>query len=317
MSAQAIARRRVIRARTQFAELRSYVEASVIRVDAPRVNSFRPHLALSVMLCLSFVLPAQADLKKNTVQGFDRYVRVTEARIQKEEGPGGVFLSLDALPPGEKSATLQRLKNGEVVIDRLRTHDAGKEVEAPDGMVHHWRAVVFAPGATIQQALGVVQDYNNHSKAYAPDIERSKLLKREGDKFSIYYRVRRKKVVTVVMDTYYDVTYGPVMGHRMTSRSYSTRIQEVKSPGEANERVLPPDTGTGFMWRLYSYWRFEERDSGLYIQCEAVSLSRDIPTGLGWMIGPFVESVPRESLVFTLGKTRDQLLKTSAGRAAR
>ena len=63
------------------------------------------------------------------------------------------------------------------------------------------------------------------------------------------------------------------------------------------------------MWRLNTYWHMEEKNGGVYIQCEAVSLSRDIPTGLGWMIAPFVESVPKESLVFTLGRTREALLQ--------
>jgi hypothetical protein len=45
----------------------------------------------------------------------------------------------------------------------------------------------------------------------------------------------------------------------------------------------------------------------VYIQCEAISLTRDIPTGLGWMIGRFVESIPRESLTFTLQSTRRAL----------
>ena len=63
------------------------------------------------------------------------------------------------------------------------------------------------------------------------------------------------------------------------------------------------------MWRLNTYWSYEERDGGLYLQIESVSLSRSIPTGLGWAIGPFVESVPRESLEFTLHKTCEALKK--------
>jgi hypothetical protein len=271
----------------------------------------RLHPFAFAILLLVF-LPAQAsELKKPTIDGFNHYVRLTEERIAKEEAPGGVFLSVDDLTMDQRKDALQRLKSGEVVIDKVQTRDAGKQIEVPDGMIHHWRAVIFAPGATLRQALALVQDYNHHDKYYAPDVQRAKLLKREGNKFSIYYRLRRRKVITVVMDTYYDVTYGPVVGKRTTSRSYSTKIQEIKDPGEPNEKALPPDDGSGFMWRLYTYWRFEERDGGLYLQCEAVSLSRDIPTGVGWMVKPFVESVPRESLMFTLGKTREQLEKVA------
>jgi hypothetical protein len=111
------------------------------------------------------------------------------------------------------------------------------------------------------------------------------------------------------MDTDYDVFYEAVSPTRERSRSISTRIQEIENPEEKNEKAKPVDDGNGFMWRLNSYWRMEERDGGVYIQCEAVSLSRDIPPGLGWLIKGFVESVPRESLMFTLGKTREALGK--------
>jgi hypothetical protein len=273
----------------------------------------RPHqFALASLLTLALCSTAYAnELKKPTVDAFNRYVQLTEARIAREEGSEGMFLSVDDLTMEQRSIAIQRLKTGEVVIDRMLTTDGGKVIDIPDGMIHHWRAVIFAPGATLKQALALVQDYSHHDKYYAPDVQRSNLIKREGNKFSIYYRLRRKKVITVVMDTYYDVTYGPIVGKRTTSRSYSTKIQEIKNPGEPNEKALPPDDGTGFMWRLYTYWRFEERDGGLYLQCEAVSLSRDIPTGVGWMVRPFVESVPRESLMFTLGKTREELEKVA------
>jgi hypothetical protein len=40
------------------------------------------------------------------------------------------------------------------------------------------------------------------------------------------------------------------------------------------------------------------------VQSEVASLTRDIPTGLGWMIGPFVTEIPKETLTFTLEATR-------------
>jgi hypothetical protein len=45
------------------------------------------------------------------------------------------------------------------------------------------------------------------------------------------------------------------------------------------------------------------------MQIESVTLTRSIPTGLGWVIGPFVESIPRESLEFTLRSACDALRK--------
>jgi hypothetical protein len=204
-----------------------------------------------------------------------------------------------------------RLRKGEVVTESRMTREDGQQIVVPDGMIHHWVGIVFVPGVSIRQTLALMQDYDNHNRIYAPEVERSKLIKREGADFQIYYRLRRQKIITVVMDAYYDVHYGPIRNQQTWSRSYSTRIQEVSDPGQKDEKDLPPDGGSGYMWQLDTYWRFVERDGGTYIQCEALSLSRSIPMGLGGLIGPYVESVPRESLVFTLGRTREQLLKGS------
>jgi hypothetical protein len=63
------------------------------------------------------------------------------------------------------------------------------------------------------------------------------------------------------------------------------------------------------MYRLNTYWRFLERDGGTYIQCESLTLSRDVPFALGWIIRPFVSQLPKESLTFTLERAKAELLK--------
>jgi hypothetical protein len=249
------------------------------------------------------------ELKPRTREAFDKYVRLTEERIKGEQGAGKPHLVIDEMSAEQRGAAMARLKNGEVVIDRKRTLENGKEIEVPDGIIHHWMGIVFIPGTTLKKTLALQQDYDHHAQYYAPSVTRSKLVSRKGDDFKISYRVRQKKVITVVMDTDYDVMYESVSPTRERSRSISTRIQEIENAGEKTEHAKPVDDGNGFMWRLNSYWRMEERDGGVYVQCEAVSLSRDIPTGLGWMIKGYVESVPRESLMFTLGKTREALGK--------
>jgi hypothetical protein len=86
--------------------------------------------------------------------------------------------------------------------------------------------------------------------------------------------------------------------------SKSIRIDEVENPGKPNEHALPPGTGQGFLWKLDTYWRFEERDGGTWVECEAISLTRDIPTGLNWLIHPIIRDLPKESLQNTLSQTR-------------
>ncbi len=122
-------------------------------------------------------------------------------------------------------------------------------------------------------------------------------------------RVRQQHVLTVVMDTAYDIIFGRLDARHGYSISRSTRISEIDSPGTSAEHALNASEEHGFLWRLNTYWSYEERDGGLVMQIESVSLTRSIPRGLGWAIGPFVESVPRESLEFTLRSTCNALRK--------
>jgi hypothetical protein len=153
-----------------------------------------------------------------------------------------------------------------------------------------------------------VQDYDNHKNIYKPDVIASKLISHHGNDFQIYLRLLKKKIMTVVLDTDHDVHYRSLDGARWTCRSYTTRIAEVEDAGSPKERVLPPDTGYGFLWRLYSYWRFQEREAGVYVECRAISLTRDVPLGLGWILEPIIQKLPKESLINTLEATRQALL---------
>lgn len=267
-----------------------------------------PRMWIFVFMLLPIIAPA-AELKKSTLDAFNRYVQLTEQQLNAQQSKGAPFLYTDRPNATDRQSDLTHLRQGEVVVRRMQTLDSGKKIDAPDGMIHHWLGLVFIPNATLQQTLALVQDYNKHSVYYAPDVVRSQLISHQGNDFKIFYRLKRHKVITVVLNTNYDVHYGLLSPTRAFSRSYTTRIAEVADPGQRDEREKPVDDGTGFMWRLNTYWRFEQRDGGTYVQCEAVSLSRDIPTGLGWMIGPFVESVPRDSLEFTLKKTREALAR--------
>jgi hypothetical protein len=88
----------------------------------------------------------------------------------------------------------------------------------------------------------------------------------------------------------------------------------VENPGKSDEREKMPGDDGGFLWRMETWWRLEERDGGVFVQSEVASLTRNIPAGLGWLIGPFVTSIPRESLTFTLEATRKAVAARRAGR---
>ncbi len=267
---------------------------------------------LALILAGLFLAPppiAAAELKRKTIEAFDHYVRLTEARIDTELARGTPFLWVDGLPEARREAAHTQLREGRVMIERLETLDNGKPIEVSGGLIHYWIGTVFIPGATLAQTLALVEDYDHHHDYYHPDVMRSKLLAHTGNDYRIYLRFYKKKVLTSVLDTEHEVHYTLVDATRAWSRSRSTHINEVEDAGEADERLKPEGHDRGFLWRIYTYWRFEQKDGGTYVECQSVSLTRNIPTGLGWLISSYVESVPRESLTFTLGATRAALLR--------
>ncbi len=247
-----------------------------------------------------------ADLQPRTIAAFDRYVKAAEtetaARVE--------FLRLDGLPEALRRARQDELRAGMLHIERLTTLDGGREIPVPDGLMHHWVGTVFAPGASVEQALSILQDYDNHAEIYRPAVVQSRLLSRNGDRFRMFLRFSMTKVITVVVNTEHDAQFYRDGPDRARSRIYSTRIAQVENAGEPNERELPVGRDGGYLWRLNTYWRVLQRDGGTYVQCESISLTRGIPFGFGWMIQPFVTSIPRESLEFTLNTTRTTLART-------
>lgn len=259
-------------------------------------------VAHCLIICgLTYVGMAQ---QKPTTEAFDRYITAAEKRVTHARGRSDTFLRVDALPAAQRAQVIARLQQGEVVIE--------KQGETPSqvssGLIHDWVGTVLIPKVTVAQVLALVQDYDHSSQHYTPDVVKSRLVSHNGDDFQVFMRLHKHKVVTVVLDTEYNVHYARLDAKHQFSFSRSTRVSEIADPGSPNERTITAGHDHGFMWRLNSYWAFEQVDDGVLVECEAISLTRDIPSGLGWMIGPFVNSIPRESLQFTLGATRKALV---------
>ena len=248
--------------------------------------------------------PAPLQLKSSTVDAFNRYVQLTEARSDAELKRGRGLLWIDGLPESERTKAYEDLKRGAVKMRKMETLDDGRAVETPGGLIHHWVGLAFIPGTKLQDVLEVLQDYNQHAVYYAPDVERSKLESRDGDHFRVFLRFRRHKIVTVALNTEHDVRYFRDSATRAHSRSSAVRIAQVENAGKSDEREKTPGDDDGFLWRMETWWRVIESDGGVYVQSEVVSLTRNIPAGLGWLIGPFVTSIPKETLAFTMEATR-------------
>ncbi|HXY14947.1 MAG TPA: hypothetical protein VEI01_02120 [Terriglobales bacterium] len=243
------------------------------------------------------VKPVQ--LNPRTLEAFDAYIHHAETEMEQTLHGSGPFLWSQQTP--ERA---QEVGRGQVVA---QFWSGRGPVKVPNGLIHDWIAAVFIPDSTIQEIFALIQEYDNHKNIYKPEVIDSKLIRRNDNDFQIHLRLLKKKIITVVLDTDHEVHYRPVDRTRWVCRSYTTLIAEVENAGSQDERVLQADTGYGFLWRLYSYWRFEERDAGVVVECRAISLTRDVPFGLGWAIEPIIQKLPKESLISTLEATRQAL----------
>ena len=267
------------------------------------MNRIRSLATLSTQALCALVLIAgapgctYAEPSPAAVTSFNAYVAQVEARIAREHASPQTFLV---------SEPKDRLSRGEVIVEHL-TPDPAPNM--PGAMLHDWRGTAFVAGATAAGFERLMKNFAGYPQVYAPQVVKAAVLRQQGDRFETSMRVRQKHVITVVLDTTYDVSFARLDTQRGFSISRSERISEIQSPGASDERALSPSEEHGFLWRLNTYWSYEERDGGLYMQIESISLTRSIPTGLAWAIRPFVESVPRESLEFTLRATCNALKK--------
>ncbi len=261
-------------------------------------------LSRPAVLTAGFLVFAQislaVELRTETIEAFNKFVASVEMRLESRFS-GRAFLWSDEFP-----GLQQQLLRGTVVAQPAQGNGI---VALKGGLIQDWRGAVFIPHASLPEVLSVVQDYDHHREFYKPDIADAKIESRQGDEFLVYMRiVKAKFMLSAVFNTEQAIQFIRLDPKRVYSRSYSKRINEVSAPGQSNEHELPPGQDRGLLWRLYGYWFFEERDDGVYITCESITLTRDIPFGLATLLGPVIHDLPGESLRTSLEQTRRSVI---------
>jgi hypothetical protein len=234
-------------------------------------------------LPLLFTTLPFAHLTPEATEAFDRYVSESEARISSAPVRDPSFR--DGAP-------------------RIEAAEAAGNVHAPGAMVQDWVGTMFLPGATLGQVQSVLQDYADYKTFYRPKVIESRELAHRADEYDILLRLYERHLLTIVLNTTYHVRYEMPDANHLIVTARSTHVGEVKDPDKSYVDEVPQGSDSGFLWRLNSYWRFEAADGGVYARCEAISLSRDVPPGLGWLLKGFLESFPRESMKNTLRGTK-------------
>jgi hypothetical protein len=273
--------------------------------------SFRTLRALTVMLVYlgSLVAPTLsqgAELREYTLVYWNAYLDAARPQMTSQTP----FLWVD-----QKPERLQRVRGGEILVSSV-----GKQNPKPvdSGLIHDWVGAAFLPNATIKDVLSAARNYSNYKEYYKPTVVASKLLSSYGpcEKYSM--RVVNKEVVAeTALDMEYETCYFRIDDRRWYSIAHTTRVQEIRHHDGPDEQELPPDHGSGYVWRLYSVARFEQRDGGTYVEVEAIALSRDIPFAVRWMVNPIVRRVSRNSMLVSLQQMKEAVrLNEDAARTA-
>jgi hypothetical protein len=262
-----------------------------------------------VVVALAFAALSGIELAPNTLKAYERYVSLTEKRIQAERGGSEPLFWIDRQPERAKSAAWQKLKRGEVIAEAMETRDAGQPIDVPNGRIHHWVATALLPGVTVDQALAVVRDYDHYPQVFAPLMTRSRVIERHGDRDVVALRTSIKKLINVIMDGDYVMEYTRLGPTRVTTTTIATNLNQVLNEGRPDERHEPTERTEGYLWRYQMYCTLEQRPEGALDQCESLTLTRTVPGLVSWLIGGTVAAIPRDSLTLMLSGTRRALVK--------
>ncbi|MBV9503909.1 MAG: hypothetical protein JO323_02780 [Acidobacteriia bacterium] len=260
---------------------------------------------LGLLLMLAHPLHA-AELQPETLAAWDAHLKAADALMQERAAGGQPFLWVDESP--DRAA---RVRGGEVLVAPVVGHGT-KAV--PHGLIHDWIGTIFIPGATIDSLRTVVHNYDDYQQMYRPVVTSSRTLACADDvqEFRMVWQ-RKVLFVSAAMQGLYqnhDVMLDPNRGYGVTE---AVEIREIQGYGHPDERLLPPNTGSGFIWRIRSITRYEERDGGVYLELEAMALTRDIPASVAWMVKPVVNHLSTNSLVATLRQTHDAVVSPQHG----
>ncbi len=259
-------------------------------------------VALAMLALIAPGKPAwSADLKTGTVQAWDAYIQVAQSRMKERLDGAKPFLWVQ-----ESEQRMRFLRAGGIPVEAI-----GDGITAVEGgLIHDWIGAVFVPGVSGDEVWATLDDYDEYRRFYKPTVIDSRLLARDANKrrFSMKW-AKRVSLWTNAIDADYESSYFRPRPDEWWSVSRSTRIQEIKNRGRADERLLPVGTGAGYIWRLFSIMRMVELDGGVVIELEAIVLSRGIPAEFAWLVNPIVNRLSRSALLTTLTQTKQAVMR--------
>jgi putative flippase GtrA len=261
----------------------------------------------AALFLLMSVSSTAAELHPESLESWKIYVEKTEGRIAAELSSGKGFLALDFQESQDAARERQSLLSGQIPVRQLETqNDQGRSISVPDARIHHWRGSIFIPGATLDRVYSRLQDPKEEDTRQE-DVLASRILERAPGQHKMYLKLQRSNIVTVIYNTEHLVRYQKNGEDRASSSSIATKIAEIERLGAGNEREKPIGHDRGFLWRMNSYWRYQQINGGVIVECESITLSRSIPFIFEPVARPIIKHIARESMQRTLQSMRTRL----------
>jgi len=256
-----------------------------------------------VFLLLNVVLSKAEEPKRDTLRAWDDYVDVVNTGVAQRNAGSRPFLWVDESPAAQR-----RVQDGELVITK---NDPRK---VPQGLIHHWVGGMFVPNVSLDQVMRVLNNYDRYSAMYKPLIRRTAVVERNGDTVKLnVLAVQKAFSVTAAVETDEDIQIARPTLNRVCITANSVRIQEIADYGKSSEHAFPETRRPGYVWRALIVERLEQRDGGVYVELETISLSRGIPIEVRWLIKPLTDDLPRKMMTDLLDETRAAVQGSVAG----
>ncbi len=247
-----------------------------------------------------------AQLQEKTLKAWDEYVRLTEERITEELNSSKGFLAQDFQTVPKAKMERDAALSGQILVEKIKTlNPSGRKIKVPAGTIHHWRGSMFIPDVELESVLAQVR-YPAQQEDLQQDVLESRILEESDDSLRLYLKLVRSKIVTVTYNTEHRIEYQRYGEGLASSRSIATKIAELEKAGTPAEREKPEGKDRGFLWKLNSYWRYQQVDGGVLVECESLTLSRGVPALLAPFVKPMIRGVARESMKRTLSSMRDR-----------
>ncbi len=201
----------------------------------------------------------------------------------------------------ERDVATPYAESGKMWIDtasccvRNGTFAAGKPVVEPrenrditGGSIHHFSGAMYVSGGTIEKVSRIMRDYPNYPKYFKPEVLKGSAVRNPDstpadEHYTSHISLTQSTLwIGVAYDCTYDTHYRLLDPHRWQSASSATSIREWLDPKDVSRGYYPEGEDHGFLWRTNTFWFVRERDGGVDVELDSMTLSRPVPTGFGW-----------------------------------